>query len=149
MTGSSTQSKIVIRSGSNGAHFDTGHMTFDALETVIDGFVALAESERAEAAGWPGWINIASKIGQVAAARIAARDAAQNRPDAALHVYAVCPGLVDTAASRPWFADMSAAQSPKQAASHIVPLLFDEDGAGQRNGQLIQFGRQLSWDGAS
>jgi len=37
-------------------------------------------------------------------------------------INAVCPGLVDTDASRPWFKDMSTAQSPAQAAVDVLWL---------------------------
>jgi hypothetical protein len=71
---------------------------------------------RDAAEGWPDWINIPSKIGQVAAVRVLARERRDaNLADGTL-VAAVCPGLVDTEASRPWFEGMSGAQSPEQAA---------------------------------
>lgn len=71
---------------------------------------------------WPEWINIPSKIGQVATARTAARDKAVAGPGDGILINAVCPGLVDADASRPRFDDMSEAQSPSHAAEPIVDL---------------------------
>lgn len=42
-------------------------------------------------------------------------------------VAALCPGLIDTDASRPWFADMSEAQTPAQAAAWPVDLALGRD----------------------
>ena len=77
----------------------------------MDRYVEAMESGLSAEDGWPDWINIPSKIGQVATARIAARDLKRTRPDDDIRINAVCPGLIDTAASRPWFDDMSAAQT--------------------------------------
>jgi hypothetical protein len=57
---------------------------------------------------------------------------------------AVCPGLVDTAASRPWFDDMAEAQTPDEAATHLVRLALDPADVGF-HGELVQFGRVLPW----
>ncbi len=127
------------------ASFDTDRLSFDDIEAAMDSFVATTEAGDAAGAGWPEWINVPSKIGQVATARIAARDMARARPDDGILINAVCPGLMDTAASRPWFDDMSGAQSPEEAASPIVKLLRTPDGAREPNGQLMQFGQALPW----
>jgi NAD(P)-dependent dehydrogenase (short-subunit alcohol dehydrogenase family) len=59
-------------------------------------------------------------------------------------VAAVCPGLVDTRASRPWFSDFSQAQSPDEAARAVLDLVFaDLDPA--TYGELVRFGRVLPW----
>lgn len=124
------------------ARFDDPGLTLDGLDEIMAGYVAAVEAGRAEAEGWPEWINIPSKVGQVAAARVVARRAASGGGD--LFVAAVCPGLVDTDASRPWFDDMSEAQSPEAAAAHLVRLAagpLDTDA----RGELIQFGRVLPW----
>lgn len=98
--------------------FDTDRMTLDDIEASIDRYVELMEAGRAADEGWPEWINVASKIGQVATARIAARDVSRARPDDGILINAVCPGLMDTAASRPWFDDMSGALSTDDGAGH-------------------------------
>lgn len=125
--------------------FDTDRLSLDDIEANMDRYVEAMEAGRATSEGWPEWINIPSKIGQVATARIAARDIAAARPDDGILVNAVCPGLIDTAASRPWFDDMSRAQTPDQAASPIVDLLLTAPGVLQPTGQLVQFGKVLPW----
>ena len=62
-------------------------------------------------------------------------------------VAAVCPGMVDTRASRPWFTDYSQAQTPDQAAGAVLDfVLAPLDPASY--GELVQFGRVLPWHGA-
>ena len=78
----------------------------------------------AEEQGWPRWINVPSKVAQVAAARaVAARRRAADLAEGTL-LAAVCPGLVDTRASRPWFDDFSRAQTPEQAARAVLDLIL-------------------------
>ncbi|MEM7023398.1 MAG: SDR family NAD(P)-dependent oxidoreductase [Pseudomonadota bacterium] len=125
--------------------FDTDTLSLDDIEASMDRYVEAVEAGRAADEGWPEWINIPSKIGQVATARIAARDIARSRPDDGVLINAVCPGLIDTAASRPWFDDMSDAQTPEQAAAPIVDLLLTPPGQESPSGQLIRFGKVLPW----
>jgi len=125
--------------------FDTDRLSLDEVEVHLDAYVNAVERGQSDAEGWPEWINIPSKIGQVATARIAARDIVQTRPDDGILINAVCPGLVDTEASRPWFDDMSGAQTPDQAAVPIVDLLLVPPDTRQPNGQLVQHGNVLSW----
>lgn len=125
--------------------FDIGTMSLDDIENSMDIYVQAVESGQDAEQGWPEWINVSSKIGQVATARIAARDIGNSRPDDGILVNAACPGLIDTAASRPWFDDMSNAQSPDQAAVAIVDLLLLPEGSKEPNGQLVRFGEMLPW----
>lgn len=127
--------------------FDTDRLSLDDIETSMDAYVEAMETGRAGKDGWPDWINIPSKIGQVATARVAARTIRETRPDDDILIDAVCPGLIDTAASRPWFDDMSKAQSPDQAARAIVDLLLSPRTPDAPNGELIQFGQVLAWNG--
>ncbi len=60
------------------AHFDTDHMTFEDLERTLEQYVLTVERGQDVAAGWPEWINIPSKVGQVAAMRIFAREVARE-----------------------------------------------------------------------
>lgn len=94
--------------------------------------------------GWPEWINIPSKIGQVAAVRVYARDQRGQAMRKGQLIVATCPGLVDTRASRPWFTDMSQAQSPGQAAIDVVKLATGPIDP-QMYGQLVQHGRIIPW----
>ena len=119
----------------------------EQLGAVMDGYVAAVQAGTAAAEGWPEWINVASKVGQVAAARVAARMVAADRPGEGILVNAVCPGLVDTDASWPWFADMSKAQSPDQAAVDVLWLVTLPEGAVAPAGELVQFRKVLPWRG--
>jgi NAD(P)-dependent dehydrogenase (short-subunit alcohol dehydrogenase family) len=118
--------------------FDVEHMTLEAVEALMDTYVQLVESGQAAAAGWPDWINIPSKIGQVAAMKVMARMLCAEAERRDLLISAVCPGLVDTDASRPWFADMSRAQSPDHAAVDVIWLATLPPGTRAPYGELVQ-----------
>lgn len=60
-------------------------------------------------------------------------------------VAALCPGLIDTDASRPWFADMTEAQTLAQAAAWPVDLALGGDLDPALHGELVQFGRVVPW----
>ncbi|CAL9352846.1 hypothetical protein SUDANB178_00502 [Streptomyces sp. enrichment culture] len=55
------------------------------------------------------------------------------------------PGTVDTATSRPWFTDYSRAQSPDQAASAVLDLVFAERADPAHHGEPVRYGKALSW----
>lgn len=126
-------------------HFDPDAMTLDDVDAVMLAWRDSVVQGRAADEGWPDWINIPSKVGQVAAVRILARErrAADSR-DGTL-VAAVCPGLIDTAASRPWFDDMSGAQTPEQAAVAPLRLALDPMVDPRLYGELVQFGKTIPW----
>jgi carbonyl reductase 1 len=77
------------------------------------------------------------------------RAIAHERRDADLAdhklIMALCPGLIDTDASRPWFADMSSAQTPEQAAAWPVELAVGDSFDPAFYGELVQFGRVIPW----
>jgi NAD(P)-dependent dehydrogenase (short-subunit alcohol dehydrogenase family) len=128
------------------ARFDTETMSLDDLDKTMRDYADAVRSGTAAGQDWPEWINIPSKIGQVAAVRIWARERReQARRDGQL-IVAACPGLVDTRASRPWFADMSQAQSPDQAAVDVVKLATGAIEP-RMHGELVQHGRILPWTG--
>jgi hypothetical protein len=58
---------------------------------------------------------------------------------------ALCPGLIDTDASRPWFDDMSQAQTPARAAAWPVTLALASRFDPAYYGELVQFGTVLPW----
>lgn len=127
------------------ARFDVAARSLEDIERMMDDYAHLVEKGGAEADGWPAWINIPSKIGQVASMKIMARlmkDEAQRR---GILINAVCPGLVDTQASRPWFDDMSSARSPLEAAVDVIWLATLPVGTVTPYGELVQSRRIIPW----
>jgi NAD(P)-dependent dehydrogenase (short-subunit alcohol dehydrogenase family) len=126
------------------ARFDTSRLSLDDLDTQMRQYSDAVEAGRAGDEEWPEWMNVPSKVGQVAAMRILARE---QRDLASLDgrlVAAVCPGLLDTEASRPWFADMTKAQSPDDAAVDVLALVLDTVDR-RLYGELIQHHRVIPW----
>lgn len=105
------------------SRFDVANASLENIEKVMDDYVQSVESGRDSSEGWPAWINPASKVGQVASMKVMARELAPVAGERDLLITASCPGLIDTEASRPWFADMSHAQSTDQAAVDVLWLV--------------------------
>jgi NAD(P)-dependent dehydrogenase (short-subunit alcohol dehydrogenase family) len=126
------------------------HERFDELASLDDVDAAVCRwrdavlDESAFAQAWPAFVNIPSKVAQVAAVRTLARARrAQDAADGTL-IAAVCPGMIDTATSRPWF-DTSAAQTPSQAAEPLLDLVLEPVPTGALYGELVRFGQVLPW----
>jgi NAD(P)-dependent dehydrogenase (short-subunit alcohol dehydrogenase family) len=118
----------------------------DAVDALIADWRQAVHEGRAEEEGYGAWLNIPSKVGQVAAVRALARqrraaDLAENKL-----LMALCPGLIDTDASRPWFEDMSSAQTPAEAARWPVELVLGTSFDPAFYGELVQFGKVLPWE---
>jgi carbonyl reductase 1 len=123
--------------------FEAAAASLDAVDELVAAWRDAVHAGRAEQEGFGTWLNIPSKVAQVAAVRAVARerraaDLAEGRLIAAL-----CPGLIDTEASRPWFADMSQAQTPAEAAAWPVELALGETFDPAFYGELVQFGRVI------
>jgi len=116
------------------------------LEKLLAEYAALVEAGQDRASGWPSSINVVSKIGQVAAVRIMARDYQDEARRRGLLINAACPGLVETEASRPWFDDMSSAQSPDAAAVDVAWLATRPAGVTEPYGELVQHRVVLGYD---
>jgi carbonyl reductase 1 len=124
--------------------FDEARSMAD-VEAVLASWRAAVHDGTAEAQGWPRWLNVPSKIAQVAAMRVTAAERRdQDLQDGTL-IAAVCPGLIDTAASRPWFTDMSQAQSPAEAAGALLELALAGSVDAAHYGELVRFGQVLPW----
>ena len=128
------------------ARFD-GAGSLESVDAVMLAYADAVERDTAAAEGWPAWINIASKVGQVASMRVLARTLRDEAERRRLLIDAVCPGLVDTEASRPWFDDMSQAQSPAAAAADIVWLATTAYEPQLPYGELVRHREVLSWAG--
>ncbi|HEX5094107.1 MAG TPA: SDR family NAD(P)-dependent oxidoreductase [Burkholderiales bacterium] len=125
--------------------FDIATRSLEDIEQAMDDYVALVEADRAKEQGWPDWINVASKIGQVASARIMARDLRDEAAQRGILINAACPALIDTEASRPWFTDMSSAQTPAQAAVDVVWLATLPGGTRTPYGELVRHRKLVPW----
>lgn len=119
--------------------------SLDDLEAVIEAWRRAVHDGSAPARGWPNWLNIPSKVAQVAAVRVVAGQRRERDVAEGTLVAAVCPGLIDTGASRPWFTDMSRAQTPLQAASAVLDLALAPSPDPAMYGELVQFGKVLPW----
>ena len=118
----------------------------DAVDALVSQWRQAVHDGHAEDEGFGTWLNIPSKVAQVAAVRALARerrdaDLAENKL-----LMALCPGLIDTDASRPWFDDMSAAQTPADAAAWPVRLALSPTFDPAFYGELVQFGKVLPWE---
>ncbi|MEW2522985.1 SDR family NAD(P)-dependent oxidoreductase [Actinacidiphila alni] len=119
--------------------------TLDQVEYAVESWRTAVHNRTAQEAGWPLWLNIPSKVAQVAAVRaVAAERRTRDLADGTL-IASVCPGMVDTATSRPWFSDYSGAQSPADAASAVLDLVTAEGVDAAQYGELVQFGKVLPW----
>jgi NAD(P)-dependent dehydrogenase (short-subunit alcohol dehydrogenase family) len=117
----------------------------DAVDALVAQWRQAVHDGRAQDEGYGTWLNIPSKVAQVAAVRAAAQerrssDLAENKL-----LMALCPGLIDTDASRPWFDDMSQAQTPDQAAAWPVKLVLAPHFDPAFYGELVQFGKVIPW----
>jgi carbonyl reductase 1 len=124
-----------------------GPMTLEQVDAVVEEYRGQVKDGSAERAGWPHWLNIPSKVAQVAATRAAARGRREQDLAQDTLLAAVCPGLIDTGASRPWFPDMSSAQTPEQAAVAVLDFALSRPVDPATYGELVQFGKVLPWDG--
>ncbi len=122
--------------------------TLDAVDDLVTEWRAAVHSGQAAQLGYGTWLNVPSKIAQVAAVRALARQRRRTDLSQGTLIAALCPGLIDTAASRPWFQDMSAAQTPTQAATWPVELALGDitaDALAMFYGELVQFGKVIPW----
>jgi len=141
---------VASRAGSLRALAPVLHDRFDGLESLADVDDAVqawrdaVRERRAASEAWPAWINIPSKIGQVAAVRVLASERRADDLRRGILIAAVCPGLIDTGASRPWL-DMRGAQTPEQAAGPLLDLVLDPTRDPSFYGALVVDGRVVPW----
>lgn len=125
------------------------HNRFDDLETLdeVDKQVAAwrdaVKDGSARAGAWPGFVNIPSKIGQVAAVRALARQRREDDTVRGILLAAVCPGMMNTPTSAMWW-DVSGAPSPAQAAIALLNLALQPVNP-DHYGELVRNGEVLSW----
>jgi NAD(P)-dependent dehydrogenase (short-subunit alcohol dehydrogenase family) len=118
--------------------------SLDEVDAAVCSWRDAVRQRRAAGQAWPAWINIPSKIGQVAAVRVVARQRRADDLRRGILIAALCPGLIDTGASRPWL-DMSRAQAPAQAAQGVLELALDPSPDPGFYGELVRFGKIVPW----
>ncbi|MEV6236817.1 SDR family NAD(P)-dependent oxidoreductase [Lentzea sp. NPDC051838] len=92
---------------------------------------------------WPAFINIPSKVGQVAAVRVLAAERREPDLRRGILIAAVCPGMINTPTSALWW-DVSTAPTPAQAAKKLLDLALDplqpeQYGELVRDGEVVPF----------
>ncbi|MFE3002718.1 hypothetical protein ACFXG4_48140 [Nocardia sp. NPDC059246] len=125
------------------------HDRFDGLTSLdeVDAQVAawrdaVADgSARGEA--WPGFVNIPSKIGQVAAVRALAGTRRDSDLARDILIAAVCPGMMNTPTSALWW-DVTRAPTPAQDAAQLLDLAV-KPAEPEHYGQLIRYGSVVPW----
>ncbi|MEU1409183.1 SDR family NAD(P)-dependent oxidoreductase [Streptomyces sp. NPDC005728] len=123
--------------------------SLDQVEYAVESWRSAVHNGTAEEAGWPRWLNVPSKVAQVAAVRaVAAERRAEDLASGTL-IASVCPGMVDTATSRPWFSDYSQARSPAEAARSVLDLVLADGVDPALYGELVRFGKALPWYGGT
>jgi carbonyl reductase 1 len=138
-----TLDKLDARVAGRFAH--AGESGLDAVDALVARWRQAVHDGRAQGEGYGTWLNIPSKVAQVAAVRALAQE---RRSSDRVHnrlLMALCPGLIDTDASRPWFDDMSRAQTPAQAAAWPVQLALAAHFDPAFYGELVQFGKVIPW----
>ncbi|QFU91237.1 SDR family NAD(P)-dependent oxidoreductase [Amycolatopsis sp. YIM 10] len=121
------------------------HRRFDDLSTLdqVDKQVvawrdAVADGS-ARSGAWPGFVNIPSKIAQVAAVRALASQRRESDLARGILLAAVCPGMINTPTSAKWW-DVSTAPSPAEAAVALLDLVFAPVNP-EHYGQLVRYGQ--------
>jgi carbonyl reductase 1 len=123
--------------------------SLDQVEYAVESWRGAVHHRTTAEAGWPLWLNVPSKVAQVAAVRAVAAERREHDLATGTLVASVCPGMVDTATSRPWFSDFSQAQSPAEAAGAVLDLVFAEHVDPTHYGELVRFGKALDWYGGT
>jgi NAD(P)-dependent dehydrogenase (short-subunit alcohol dehydrogenase family) len=117
--------------------------TLDAVDAAVVAWRDAVADGSARSGAWPGFVNIPSKIAQVAAVRALAASRREEDLRRGILLAAVCPGMINTPTSGLWW-DVSDAPSPDEAAVSVLDLALGPVDPGQY-GQLVRHGRVLPW----
>ncbi len=136
---------IASRAGSLRALAPALHPRFQNLNSLdeVDRAVCrwrdAVRTGRAPGQAWPAWINIPSKIGQVAAVRVLAAQRRDEDLARGILIASISPGLIDTGASRPWL-DLAGARQPDDVAGPLVDFALDPNVDAALYGELVHVG---------
>jgi len=113
--------------------------SLDEVDRAVCRWRDAVRSGRAPGQAWPAWINIPSKIGQVAAVRaLAAQRRAEDLARGIL-IASISPGLIDTGASRAWL-DLTDAPQPDDVAGPVIDFALDPTVDESLYGELVHVG---------
>src|SRR5262249_45986633 len=138
---------VASRAGSLRALAPALHPRFQRLQTLDDVDRAIGtwrdevRNRRAAGRAWPAWINIPSKIGQVAAVRVLACQRRAEDLHRGIMIASISPGLIDTGASRAWL-DVRGAPAPDEVAGPLIDLALDPSPDESLYGELVHVGRE-------
>jgi NAD(P)-dependent dehydrogenase (short-subunit alcohol dehydrogenase family) len=138
---------IASRAGSLRALAPALHSRFQNLRSLDDVDRAVCtwrdavRSGRAPGQAWPAWINIPSKIGQVAAVRVLAGQRRVADLSRGILIASISPGLIDTGASRPWL-DLTGAPQPDEVAAPVLDFVLAPQTDESLYGELVHVGRE-------
>jgi NAD(P)-dependent dehydrogenase (short-subunit alcohol dehydrogenase family) len=138
---------VASRAGSLRALAPALHPRFQNLRSLDDVDQAVVtwrdavRSGRAPGQAWPAWINIPSKIGQVAAVRVLAGQRRTDDLSRGILIASISPGLIDTGASRAWL-DMAGAPQPDEVAGPLIDFALRPETDEQLYGELVHVGRE-------
>ncbi len=138
---------VASRAGSLRALAPALHPRFENLQSLDDVDRAVCNwrdavrSGRAPGQAWPAWINIPSKIGQVAAVRVLAGQRRADDLRRGILIASISPGLIDTGASRAWL-DLAGAPQPDEVAGPLLDLALDPSPHESFYGELVHVGRE-------
>lgn len=117
--------------------------TMDEVDKQIAAWRDAVRNGRAQAGAWPGFVNIPSKIGQVAAVRALAHQRRESDTARGILLAAVCPGMINTPTSALWW-DVSTAPTPTEAAVSLLDLALTPVNP-THYGELVRYGEVLPW----
>lgn len=121
--------------------------TLDDVDREVAGWRDAVRDGSAFSGPWPAFVNIPSKIGQVAAVRTLARRRRASDLSRDVLLASVCPGMMNTPTSREWW-DVSAAPTPDEAAVPLLDLVLKPVRPDQY-GELLRDGEVLPWHPAA
>ncbi|GAA5186529.1 SDR family NAD(P)-dependent oxidoreductase [Rugosimonospora acidiphila] len=123
-------------------HFDR-LASLDDVDKQVAAWRDAVKDGSARAGAWPGFVNIPSKIGQVAAVRTLARQRREDDTARGILLASACPGMMNTPTSALWW-DVSTAPSPAHAAVALLDLAL-QPVKPSHYGELVRNGEVLPW----
>ncbi|MFI6031999.1 SDR family NAD(P)-dependent oxidoreductase [Amycolatopsis magusensis] len=122
----------------------SGPATLDEVDRQVAAWRDALKDGSARAGAWPGFVNIPSKIAQVAAVRTVAAQRREQDAERGILIAAACPGMINTPTSGLWW-DVSTAPSPARAAIALLDLALDPNKPGHY-GELVRHGEVVPFD---